>query len=164
MGGLPFRSRVAGPLLPYRTTDSTIINMDTVGGALINRGAIAGTKNVMLPITLPGPLYGQNVTVTGLNIYFSGETPSDGITTFLLRRQTGVCASVSCYDTIVYDSTLYVCPVAITPTGCSHHWDFASNNVLTANSGILYLTLELTFSSATSWIDIGGVSLTLKHN
>ena len=39
-----------------------------------------------------------------------------------------------------------------------------SNNVLTADSGILYLTLELAFSGSTTWVEIGGVRLTLEHN
>jgi hypothetical protein len=39
-----------------------------------------------------------------------------------------------------------------------------SNNALTADSGILYLTLELAFNSSTSWVEIGGVRLTLQHD
>lgn len=151
-------------LRPYRMSDTTIVNMDTVGGALITPGANTAPKNVMLPITLPAPLYGQNVTVTGMDVYFSGETEFDGISVVLLRRQTGVCASPSCYVTILRDDTNYNCPSATNPTGCSHHWDLTSNNVLSADSGILYLTFELDFSGVGSWIDIGGVRLTLKHN
>jgi hypothetical protein len=151
-------------LRPYQMTDSTIINMDTVGGAVIMRGATAGTKNVMLPITLPGALYGQNVTVTGIDLYFSGQTGTDGISVVLLRRQTGVCSTASCYVTILYDGTDRFCASATNPTGCTVHWNLTSNNVLTADSGILYLTLELTFGNATNWIDIGGVRLTLKHD
>jgi hypothetical protein len=150
-------------LRPYRNSDSTNIDMDTVGGALITRGATAGSKNVMLPITLPAPLYGQNATVTGLDVYFSGQTEFDGISVVLLRRQTGVCATSSCYATILSDPTNYNCPSATNPTGCIVHYNLTSNNVLTADSGILYLTLELDFSGATSWVDIGGVRLTLKH-
>jgi hypothetical protein len=85
---------------PYRQADSTIINMDTVGGAQVYRGATVGTKNVMLPITITGPLYGQNVTITGMDVYFSGSTATDFITTILLRRQTGVCAGSACYKTM----------------------------------------------------------------
>ena len=39
-----------------------------------------------------------------------------------------------------------------------------NNNVLTADSGILYLTLELAFNSDTSWVEVGGVRLTLEHD
>ena len=50
------------------------------------------------------------------------------------------------------------------PTGCTLHYDLTTNNVLTADSGILYLTLELAFSGASTRIDIGGVKLTLRHD
>jgi hypothetical protein len=150
-------------LRPYRQADTTIIDLDTIGGAKVYRGATPGTKNVMLPITIPGPLYGQNVTVTGLDVYFLGDTEFDGITATLLRRQTGMCSNSTCYATILSDTAFYGCDDAVTPTGCVHHWGLEANNVLTSSSGVLYLTFELTFSGAATWVDIGGVRLTLKH-
>ena len=117
----------------------------------------------MLPITITGPLYGQNVTVTGLDVYFFGDTAFDGITATLLRRQKGMCSTSSCYATILYDAVFYGCDDAVTPTGCVHHWDLTTNNILTDSSGILYLTFELAFNGAASWVDIGGVKLTLKY-
>jgi hypothetical protein len=150
-------------LRPYHQADSTIIDMDTIGGAKVTRGATAGTKNVMLPITLPGPLYGQNVTVTGLDIYFLGATEFDGITSVLLRRQTGMCSASSCYASILSDTAFYGCDDAVTPSGCTQHWNLAANNVLTSSSGVLYLTIELDFSGAAGWVDIGGARLTLRH-
>jgi hypothetical protein len=151
-------------LRPYHQADSTIIDMDTIGGAKITRGATAGTKNVMLPITITSPLYGQNVTVTGLDVYFLGDTASDGITTTILRRQKGMCSTSTCFATILSDTTFYGCDDAVTPTGCVHHWDLSANNILSDSSGILYLTFELTFSGAAGWVDIGGVRLTLTHD
>jgi hypothetical protein len=151
-------------LRPYLHTDSTTIDMDTVGGAIVKRGEALGNKNVMLPITITGPLYGQNVTVTGMDIYFKGDTASDFISVVLLRRQTGVCSGASCYATILADNTDLICNAADNPTGCSHHWNITTNNVLSANSGFLYLTLELAFSGSDSKIEIGGVRLTLAHD
>jgi len=151
-------------LRPYRQNDSTIIDMDTIGGAKIYRGASAVNKNVMLPIAIPGPLYGQDVTVSHLTIYWVGDTTFDAISAVLLRRQTGVCSSSSCYVNILYDSTDHGCEDVVYPTGCSLNYDLTSNNELTAGSGILYLTLELAFESDLSWIEIGGVRLTLEHD
>jgi hypothetical protein len=150
-------------LRPYRQSDTTIIDMDTIGGAKITRGAAAGTRNVMLPITIPGELYGQNVTITGIDVYFLGDTALDGITTALLRRQKGMCSTATCYATILFDSTFYGCDDAVSPNGCSHHWNPTANNELSADSGVLYLTFELAFNDAASWVDIGGVRLTLAH-
>jgi hypothetical protein len=149
---------------PYSHSDSTTIDMDTVGGAKITRGATAGNKNVMLPIALPGTLYGQNVRVTGLDIYWSGDTDFDAISAILLRRQTGVCGTATCYASLLDDHTARTCEDSVDPTGCTVHFDLASNNTLTANSGVLYLTFELAFSGASTWVDIGGARLTLEHN
>jgi len=151
-------------LRPFHQNDSTIIDMDTIGGAKIYRGASAGNKNVMLPITIQGPLYGQDVTVSHLTIYWVGDTTFDAISAVLLRRQTGVCSSSDCYVNILYDSTDHGCEDDVYPTGCPLQYDLTSNNELTAGSGILYLTLELAFESSTSWIEIGGVRLTLEHD
>jgi hypothetical protein len=148
---------------PYLQTDSTIINMDTIGGAKVTRGATVGNKNVMLPITISAPLYGQNVTISGLDLYFQTNTEFDGVAAVLLRKQTGVCSTSSCYQTILMDSTDYYCDQANNPTGCTLHWDLTSNNILSADSGILYLTIELTFSGSTTWVDIGGIRLTMSH-
>jgi hypothetical protein len=151
-------------LRPYLQSDSTIIDMDTVGGAKVTRGATGGNKNVMLPITITGPLYGQSVKVTGLDIYFVSNTEFDVITAVLLRRQTGVCSTSDCYETILADSADYGCDDAVSPTGCVQHWDLSANNILTADSGVLYLTIELAFGGAPNWVDIGGIRLTLEHD
>jgi hypothetical protein len=149
---------------PFHQSDSTIIDMNTIGGAMITRGADTGTKNVMLPITVPGTLYGQNVRLTDLDLYWVGATQFDGITAILMRRQTGVCATSSCYQTILFDTSDHGCDVSVNPTGCTLHYDLIANNVLSSSSGVLYLTIELAFSGASSPIDIGGARLTLEYD
>lgn len=145
----------------FRQSDSTVIDMNTIGGARITRGASSGDKNVMLPITIPGQLYGQDVTVTDLDIYWVGDTEFDGITAVLLRRQTGVCTS--CYKTILHSTADHSCHEDVETDGCVVHYDLATNNVLDDGSGILYLTLDLSFSGSSTFIDVGGVRLTLAH-
>lgn len=150
---------------PYLQSDTTRIDMDTVGGAKIYRNGGSGLRNIMLPITVMGPLYGQDVRITAVDIYWAADTEFDGITAILLRRQTGVCASAACYASIINDHPAggLGCEDGVNPTGCTRHYEPTSNNVLTSGSGILYLTLELTFNSDSSWVDIGGVKLTLEH-
>jgi hypothetical protein len=149
---------------PYRQSDSTVIDMNTTGGARITRGATAGKKNVMLPITVTGPLFGQNVTITDLDVYWAGETGFEAISAVLLRRQEGVCITTECYTNILFDTVDHTCEDSLNPTGCTLHYDLTTNNVLTADKGILYLTLELAFSGESTLIDIGGVKLTLRHD
>ncbi len=149
---------------PFHESDGVIIDADTIGGAKIYRGPNAGNKNVMLPITIVGPLYGQPVTLKSLTIYFVGYSEFEGITAVLLRRQTGVCATSDCYETILYDTTDYSCDAAVNPTGCSVTYDLTQNNVLTPDSGILYLTIEMTFGGETTWFELGGVRLEMEHD
>jgi hypothetical protein len=146
---------------PFHQNDTTIIDMDTVGGALVSRGAAAGKKNVMLPITVPGVLYGQNVKVTHLYIYWRGDLAADNVTAVLLRRQTGVGS----YVNIVFQTLqTFSCADELYPDGCTIHYELTNNNVLTQDSGILYLTIEMEFASETSWFQIGGVRLALEHD
>jgi hypothetical protein len=149
---------------PYRQADSTIIDMNNHGGADIRRGATSGSKNVMLPITIPGTLYGQDVRVTGLDLYWVGATQFDVIQAVLLRRQTGVCSDPECYAVILHDSTDYGCDVTVEPNGCTLHFDLTANTVLSADSGVLYITIELGFSGEASVIDFGGARLTLEYD
>jgi len=153
-------------LRPYQASDTTIINMDTVGGAKIYSGATLGARNVMLPITIMAPVYGQDITISAVDIYWSTDVAFDGINVVLMRRQTGVCAGSSCYATLIdyRPGGGISCEDGVFPTGCTLHLVPAGNNVITSASGILYLTFELSFTSTTTWIDIGGVRLTLEHD
>ena len=149
---------------PYLQTESTNISLDSIGGAFIRRGATAGNKNVMLPITIPGPLYGQDVKVTGMDIYWQADTDFDAIMVVLMRRQTGACPT--CYVNILDSRPVggIGCENSANPNGCVTHYNLTSNNIISDSSGILYLTLELAFNSDTSWIDLGGIRLTLEHH
>ncbi|RME44819.1 MAG: hypothetical protein D6791_12265 [Chloroflexi bacterium] len=145
----------------FHQNDPTVIDMDTTGGAKVFLGTGSGRYNVMLPITVPGPLYGQDVTITDLDIYWKGNLEADKITAVLLRRQTGVGS----YATILHEvGADHTCDGRVHTEGCTLHYDLTSNNVLTVDSGILYITLELSFSADFSPIWIGGVRLTLEHD
>ena len=122
----------------------------------------AGDKNVVLPITVPGELYGQDVRVTGLDIYWVGETSFDAISVVLMRRQVGVCPT--CYVAILNDGVDHTCDISNNATGCTQSYTLSANNTLSSASGVLYLTLQLAFNSTTSYIELGGVRLTLEHD
>jgi hypothetical protein len=71
---------------------------------------------------------------------------------------------VGCYASLLADHTDRTCDDEIYDTGCVTHFDLTSNNVLSADSGILYLTIELAFSSPSAQIEIGGARLTLEFD
>jgi hypothetical protein len=147
----------------YRESDSTVINMDTVGGAVVTRGATTGAKNVMLPITIMGPIYGQQVTITNMEVWFKGQTEFDALSAVLLRRQKDVCEAADCYDSLVFDLSDHACDASNFPRGCKISFTPTGNNILTEDHGPLYVTLELGFSGSATQIWIGGVRLTLRH-
>jgi hypothetical protein len=137
------------------SADTTEFECDLYGGVLVRRGADTGNKDVMLPVTLPGQLYGQDVTLTGIDVYFQSETDFDTIDLTIVRRQTGAGSG----DVIRSDGTDRVCT-----TACSYHLDLTSNNVLDDQHGVVYIAFRLQFSGASTYVRIGGVRLTLEHD
>ena len=118
----------------------------------------------MLPITIPSHLYGQRVTITALTIKYATETNSDAITAILLRRQLHVCETADCYASLLDIHQNYPCDHIAIGYGCSAQLDITTNNIMTGSTGILYLTIEMNFSTPSSWVEIGGVSLRLEHD
>jgi hypothetical protein len=104
------------------------------------------------------------VRITDLDLYWVGATQFDVISAVLMRRQTGVCPTASCYVNILFDSTDHVCEVATDPTGCTLHYDLTTNNVVSSSAGVIYLTIELGFNGPASPIDFGGARLTLEYD
>jgi hypothetical protein len=147
---------------PWSSSDSTVIRMDSNGGAYVEGGAV-GTKYAALPVTIPGVLYGQNVTVSAIDIYYSTETGVDSITDIRVRRQNGTCPA--CYLDILYDANDHYCKFDApgNEKGCVLHFDLSTNNVLTPTSGVLHIGLGFYFSSASTYVQLGGVRLTLDY-
>ena len=141
-------------LRPKHSSDSTEFDLDIYGGVKVKRGAAAGMKDVMLPVTIPGQLYGQNVKVTGIDIYFKSQSDFDGIDLTVVRRQSGANSA----DVMVSDSTDRVCQ-----TDCSYHLNITNNNVLSDERGVVYIAFRMFFGGASNYVQLAGVRLTLEH-
>lgn len=141
--------------------DTTYMDTNGYAAAIIYAGAdwSSGTVYVAMPVTIPGVLYGQNVELTGLDIKWISAADMMGITHIRLNR---IIDSNSLVEIIV-DNTDYGCEDDNFPNGCTIHLDLTTNNVLTADSGILYLAIGLNYISATDWIRIDGIRLTMEH-
>lgn len=140
------------------STDTTVFEYDLYGGYLVKGGSDwSNNKTVLVPVTIPGQLYGQNVTITGLDLYYNTSDDVTGITVSAMRRQNGVGAG----DLIFWDGTDYIC---VEPTRCVQHWDLTTNNVLSDERGILYIAFQLSFGGPNAYVHIGGVRLTLEHD
>jgi len=138
--------------------DTTRFEFDPYGGYEVYGGADWGVnKTVVLPVTVFGQLYGQNVKVTGLDLYYTYSGDLTAITRVAMRRQNGVGAG----NTIFTHDPDLACGAG---AQCTRHWDLTQNNVLSDQRGILYIALELAFAGPNSYVQIGGVRLTLEHD
>jgi hypothetical protein len=136
-------------------TDSTRWDMQMSGAAKVYRGATAGAKYIFFPITTPGVLYGQNVTVESITVYYRCENGANNyIAGTSLTKQTDADSYVS----ILADGTDRTSNVA-----SSYTLNLTTDNVLSGSQGILGLYLTLDFENDTEYIQIGGVRLRLSH-
>jgi hypothetical protein len=136
--------------------DSTTWQCSYNGGVAIWSGATADVKYIHIPITVPGVLYGQNVTVKELTIYYKCQAGTKNyISATLLYKQTAADNGVVILDDENDQQSDTATSYTLTPTG---------NNVLSSDQGILGLYLRLYFVDKTNYIMIGGVRLTLGHS
>jgi len=142
-------------LVKANSNDTTVFERDFYGGFKVSGGTGASSQVVVLPVTIPGQLYGQDVTVTRMDLYYRVSADLTAITNVVMRRQDGVDAG----DIVFTDGTDYTCIAA----QCEEHWDLTQNNVLSDQQGILYIAFELSFPDDTAYVHIGGVRLTLEH-
>ena len=148
-------------LQKWEHADTLYMDHNGHGGSTIYPGATTATQYVVMPVTIPGMLYGQNVKLTGLDIYWlCSASDLMGITNIRLRRSV----DANSYLDIIFDDTDYICYSGSYPNGCTIHLDLTTNNVLSADSGILHLVIGLNFAGPSSWNRIDGMRLTLEHD
>ena len=137
-------------------TDTT--RWDMAGGAaLIRRGAVAGVKNIRIPITIPSVLYGQPVRVTGITVYYVCQNGTNNyITQTALAKMTDADTSVALFTADETNRT------SNTATSYTLTTD-ATQNTLSSSVGSLVVRLYLNFANDADYIQIGGVRLTLDH-
>jgi hypothetical protein len=140
-------------LVKNLNTDTTRWDIQANGAAVIRRGAVDGTKTVYYPITLPGVLYGQDVTIKQLTVYYKAST-NNYIDYIDLNLQTDADSWLGIID----DTTNLT-----STTATSYSIPITTNNVLSNTQGILGLYLYLSFANDTEPITIGGFRLRLGH-
>jgi hypothetical protein len=129
--------------------------MQANGAALVWRGATAGNKYIHIPIILPGVLYGENVTIKSVTIYYLCENGANNfITATDLHKQTDADSFVVLASETTDRTSNTATSYTLTPT---------SGNLLSSDQGILMLRLYLNFANDTEFIRIGGVRVQLGH-
>jgi hypothetical protein len=142
-------------LIRNLNTDTTRWDIQANGAARIWRGATAGTKVIYLPVTIPAVLYGQNVTIEEMRVYYRSQNGTNNyITETDLYAQTDADSWVQMRtDTNNHTSN----------TATSYTLVVTQNNVISSTQGAMGLFMYLSFANDTEYIQIGGVRLRLGH-
>jgi hypothetical protein len=136
----------------YSIGDITISNRPN-GSIQVTKNSGSGSEGVMIPIALPGVLFGQNVDVEQIRIYYDLSSASSYITNTWLNKQTGA----STQDVIVTD------PTNRTSTSDTSYILTPSPTGLDSSAGSLNLHLEFIFANSTDVITIGAIRIRLGH-
>jgi hypothetical protein len=141
-------------LVKNASGDSTRWNIATNGSALIYSGnASGGQRTIYYPITLPGQLYGQDVTVDRLTIYYKTE---NGVNSYIDHTYLYVQTDADSGENIIASDTDRTSETA-------DSYSFSPSLVLSDTQGIMGLYLSLNFANDSDYVQIGGIKLQLEH-
>jgi hypothetical protein len=116
----------------------------------------SGYEEVNIPITVPGPPYGQDVFVESITVYYDLDNPASYITRTDLRKQTPAGQSVTVLSSLT-DRT------STSPT--SYSISATDNYTLTTSAGMLNLYIGITHDGSTLHdVTIVGVRIRLGHS
>jgi len=135
------------------SSDSTRWN-SSGAAARIYRGTTAGSKYIRIPITLPSVLYGRNVRVTHVRVYYKCQDGSDNYITY---TQLYKMTDADSWQYLVDDGTNRQNETATS-------YSLATNsayNTLSSTQGSLVLSLHLAFANDSEYVQIAGVRLRL---
>jgi len=133
---------------------NSLVTYGVNGSVIIQKTSAAGYANIFLPLALPGNLFGQNVVIKEVRIYYRCSSSGSYITTTWLNKQTGA----STYGQIAEDMNDHSSPTD------AYFSLLPSPNQINANQGILTLHCQMRFTNTSDTIRIGGVRVRLGHN
>jgi len=142
-------------LIKNLNTDTTRWDIQANGAARIWRGATAGTKVVYLPVSLPAVLYGQNVTLEEMRVYYRSQ---NGTNSYIDETDLYVGTDADSWLQIRTDTNNHT-----SNTASSYTLALTQTNVLSTTRGNLGLFFYLSFANDTDYLQIGGVRLRLGH-
>ena len=133
------------------------LNMSTYyyGKVRLTAGS-TGDKFFYLTFNTPSVLYGQEVTVEELTVYYRCESSSSYITKTRLEKLEAPSSHNTLFNNETDRTSTAESTYSLTPNA-------ASGYILDVSSGPLTVQLKLHFSNTGHWIDIGAVRLRLGH-
>jgi hypothetical protein len=155
-GGTTYLFTPGSAFVRENSSDST--RWDLSGAAArIYRGANAGIKYIRIPITIPSVLYGRDVRVTHVRVYYQCE---NGANNYISRTTLFKMTDADSAEILVDDTTDRTSNSA---TNYSLVTD-SNYNTLSSSQGSLALLFQLDFANDTEYVQIGGVRLNLVTN
>lgn len=136
--------------------DTTLSNYQC-GAVTVHPGQTGTAQRILIPVALPGVLYGQPVRVDSLAVHYKTSSALTFISYTVLWRQTAAGPGDAVGVLVDYTdrtSTTYT----------SYTLSEASNNIIDDGNGLLTVELALIFNSLSDTITIGGVDISLWHH
>ena len=124
-------------------------------GQYFSSGGVIEEKTIVCPLTLPGVLYGQPVTVKNVTVYYACQDSTTAfINSTVLAKVTGAASA----ESLIFDAT-----DRTSNTASSYTLAVTGGGTLSASPCFLYLTLGLTFGDAFDSLNLAGVRVELEH-
>ena len=115
----------------------------------------AGTKHIYIPVTVPGILFGQTVSVNSVRVHYDLDSSGSYIDRTVLYKQTAAGQSVTIFD----DGTNRT---STSPT--SYSLNAVDNNALGLYDGVLNLYLMIYHDGDIGHdVNVGGLRMRLQH-
>ena len=137
-----------------KTTDLTVL--DTVNAAVRVTSGAAGnnTRYIRFPITIPAVLYGVNVRITSMRVYYVCDNGTNGyITATYLYKNVDAEAAYSLVSNTVDLNSNTATSYAFTTN--------ETYNTLSADTGMISAYMALQFLNETDYVQISGIRLTI---
>lgn len=112
--------------------------------------------NVYVPMVLPAVLYGQNITLKRLTIFYHNASSSNGINIVRVARPTAPGAS----EVLIEDNTLHN---STTASYTSFTLNFPQATTLSHDLGILGCYIHVNLEDYNAPVTLAGVRLTISH-
>ena len=112
-------------------------------------------KVIYLPVTIPAVLYGQNVTVEEMRVYYRSQ---NGTNSYIDETDLYAQTDADSWIQMRTDTNNHT-----SNTAASYTLAITQNNVLSTTQGAIGLFMYLNFANDTDYIQIGGVRLRLSH-
>jgi len=139
------------------STPESMVNVNTANFGVVGlTTTTTGQKYFYIPVTTPAQLYGQEVRVEELTVYYYTSDSASHINLTYLAKLTGADSR----DKLIDDEGIHT---STSPSSYSLAPEATSNYTMTASGGALNFQLGLYFGSTEHTIYIGGIRLRLGH-